>query len=296
MSLPFDDRDGKIWLDGQLIDWREAKLHVLSHGLHYGSSVFEGERAYAGKVFKSRAHTERFKKSAEMLGFEIPYSLEEIEAAKDAVITANNLSNAYLRPVAWRGSEMMAVAAQNSKIHVAVAAWDWPSMFKPEVKEKGIRLKWAPYKRPSPETEPVHAKAAGLYMICTISKHDAEKHGYNDALMLDYRGYLAEATGANLFLVIDGEIHTPTADCFLNGITRQTVIELARSRGITVHERHIMPDELSRVQEVFLTGTAAEITPVGEIEGQRFTPGTITHQLMEDYHAATHAHVKTAAA
>ena len=296
MSLPFDDRDGKIWLDGQLIDWREAKLHVLSHGLHYGSSVFEGERAYAGQVFKSRAHTERFKKSGEMLGFDIPYSLEEIEAAKEAVIKANNLSNAYLRPVAWRGSEMMAVAAQASKIHVAVAAWEWPHMFKPEVKAKGIRLKWAPYKRPSPETEPVHAKAAGLYMICTISKHDAEKHGYNDALMLDYRGYLAEATGANLFLVIDGEIHTPTADCFLNGITRQTVIELARARGITVHERHIMPEELSRVSEVFLTGTAAEITPVGEIEGQLFTPGATTHQLMEDYHAATHAHVKTVAA
>lgn len=296
MSLPFDDRDGKIWLDGKLIEWRDAKLHVLSHGLHYGSSVFEGERAYAGKVFKNRQHTERFKKSAEMLGFEIPFSCEEIEAAKEAVIKANNLQNAYLRPVAWRGSEMMAVAAQASKIHVAVAAWDWPSMFKPEVKEKGIRLKWAPYKRPSPETEPVHAKAAGLYMICTISKHDAEKHGYNDALMLDYRGYLAEATGANLFLVIDGEIHTPTPDCFLNGITRQTVIELAKARQIKVHERHIKPEELSRVQEVFLTGTAAEITPVGEVEGQMFTPGTITHQLMEDYRAATHAHVKTEAA
>ncbi len=296
MSLPFDDRDGKIWLDGKLIDWRDAKLHVLSHGLHYGSSVFEGERAYAGKVFKNRAHTERFKKSAEMLGFEIPYSFDEIEAAKEAVIKANNLENAYLRPVAWRGSEMMAVAAQNSKIHVAVAAWDWPSMFSPEIKKNGIRLKWAPYKRPSPETEPVHAKAAGLYMICTISKHDAEKDGYNDALMLDYRGYLAEATGANLFLVIDGEIHTPTPDCFLNGITRQTVIELAKARQTKVIERHIMPEELSKVQEVFLTGTAAEITPVGEIQGQKFTPGPVTHQLMEDYRAATHAHVKTAAA
>lgn len=296
MSLPFDDRDGKIWLDGKLIDWRDAKLHVLSHGLHYGSSVFEGERAYAGKVFKNREHTERFKKSAELLGFEIPYSFEEIEAAKEAVMKANNLENAYLRPVAWRGSEMMAVAAQTSKIHVAVAAWDWPSMFSPEVKKNGIRLKWAPYKRPSPETEPVHAKAAGLYMICTISKHDAEKDGYNDALMLDYRGYLAEATGANLFLVIDGEIHTPTPDCFLNGITRQTVIELAKQRQIKVIERHIMPEELSKVQEVFLTGTAAEITPVGEIQGQKFTPGPVTHQLMEDYRAATHAHVKNAAA
>lgn len=296
MSLPFDDRDGKIWLDGKLVEWRDAKLHVLSHGLHYASSVFEGERAYAGKVFKNREHTERFKKSAEMLGFEIPYSLDEIEAAKEEVLKANGFVDAYLRPVAWRGSEMMAVAAQKAKIHVAVAAWQWPSMFNPEIKEKGIRLKWAPYKRPSSETEPVHAKAAGLYMICTISKHDAEKNGYQDALMLDYRGYLAEATGANLFLVIDGEIHTPLADCFLNGITRQTVIGLAKQRGITVHERHIMPEELSKVQEVFLTGTAAEITPVGEIEGQKFTPGKITHQLMEDYHAATHAHVKGQAA
>lgn len=294
--IPFDDRDGKIWLDGKLIDWRDAKLHVLSHGLHYGSSVFEGERAYAGQVFKNRAHTERFKKSAEMLGFEIPYSFDEIEAAKEAVLKANGLTDAYLRPVAWRGSEMMAVAAQASKIHVAVAAWQWPSMFKPEIKEKGIRLKWAPYKRPSPETEPVHAKAAGLYMICTISKHDAEKHGYQDALMLDWRGYLAEATGANLFLVIDGEIHTPTPDCFLNGITRQTVIELAKQRQIKVIERHIKPEELSKVQEVFLTGTAAEITPVGEIEGQMFSVGPITKQLIDDYQTATHAHVKGKAA
>lgn len=296
MSLPFDDRDGKIWLDGKLVEWRDAKLHVLSHGLHYASSVFEGERAYAGKVFKNREHTQRFKKSAEMLGFEIPYSFEEIEAAKEEVLKANGFTDAYLRPVAWRGSEMMAVAAQKAKIHVAVAAWQWPSMFNPEIKEKGIRLKWAPYKRPSPETEPVHAKAAGLYMICTISKHDAEKNGYQDALMLDYRGYLAEATGANLFLVIDGEIHTPTPDCFLNGITRQTVIELAKKRQLKVHERHIMPEELSKVQEVFLTGTAAEITPVGEIEGQKFTVGPITKQLIDDYQAATHAHVKGQAA
>lgn len=285
--IPFDDRDGKIWMDGQLVDWRDAKLHVLSHGLHYASSVFEGERAYGGRIFKNREHTVRFHASAEQLGFTIPYSYDEIEAAKEAVLNANNLKDAYLRPVAWRGSEMMAVAAQHSKIHVAVAAWEWPSMFNPEIKARGIRLKWAPYKRPSPETEPVHAKAAGLYMICTISKHDAEKHGYQDALMLDYRGYLAEATGANLFLVIDGEIHTPTADCFLNGITRQTVIQLARDAGITVHERHIKPEELARVSEVFLTGTAAEITPVGEIEGQIFTPGTITHTLMDAYTKAT---------
>ncbi len=296
MSLiPFDDRDGKIWMDGALIEWRDAKIHVLNHGLHYGSSVFEGERCYAGQIFENRAHTERFHRSAELVGFTIPYSVSEIEAAKEAVLKANNITDGYVRPVAWRGSEMMAISAQHNKIHVAIAAWSWPSMFKPEIKEKGIRLDWAPYKRPSPETEPTAAKAAGLYMICTISKHAAEKNGFDDALMLDYRGYLAEATGANLFLVIDGEIHTPKPDCFLNGITRLTVIELAKKRGITVHERHIAPEELSKVDEVFLTGTAAEITPVGEIAGQKFTVGSVTKQLMDDYHAATHAHVKAAA-
>lgn len=295
MSLiPFDDRDGKIWMNGTLVDWRDAKTHVLTHGLHYGSSVFEGERCYAGQIFKNREHTERFHRSANLLGFEIPYSLEEIEAAKQAVLNANHITDGYLRPVAWRGSEMMAISAQHNKIHVAIAAWAWPSMFKPEIKEKGIRLAIAPYKRPSPETAPTASKAAGLYMICTISKHEAERQGYDDALMHDYRGYLAEATGANLFLVIDGEIHTPTPDCILNGITRQTVMELARARNIPVHERHIKPEELARVQEVFLTGTAAEITPVGEIAGQTFTVGPVTRQLMDDYHAATHAHVKAA--
>lgn len=287
MPLPFDNRDGVIWLDGKLVPWREAQVHVLTHGLHYGSSVFEGERAYGGKIFKSREHSERLHRSAQTLGMKIPFTAEQIDAAKMDVLKANNLSDAYIRPVAWRGSEMMAVSAQASTIHLAIATWEWPSMFNPEIKAKGIRLAWAPYKRPSPETEPVHAKAAGLYMICTISKHDAEAKGYQDALMLDYRGYLAEATGANLFLVIDGEIHTPLADCFLNGITRQTVIQLAKDAGYNVTERHIMPEELAKAQEVFLTGSAAEITPVGEIEGQHFTPGKVTHALMDAYTKAT---------
>ncbi len=296
MSLiPFDDRDGFIWLDGKLVPWRDAKTHVLTHGLHYGSCVFEGERAYGGRIFKSREHTERLHKSAELLGFSVPYSVEEIERAKEETLKANNITDGYLRPVAWRGSEMMAISAQHNTIHVAIATWAWPSMFKPEIKAKGIRLAMAEYKRPSPETAPTASKAAGLYMICTISKHAAEKAGFDDALMLDYRGYLAEATGANLFLIIDGEIHTPKADCFLDGITRRTVIALAKDNGFTVHERHIKPEELARVQEVFLTGTAAEITPVGEIAGQKFTPGSVTHKLMDAYSAATRAHTKAAA-
>jgi branched-chain amino acid aminotransferase len=285
--LPFDDRDGFIWLDGKLVPWREAQVHVLTHGLHYGSSVFEGERAYGGRIFKSREHSERLHRSAETLGMKIPYSVDDIEAAKKQVLEANQMVDAYVRPVAWRGSEMMAVSAQHSTIHVAIAAWAWPSMFNPEIKARGIRLGWAKYKRPSAETEPVHSKAAGLYMICTISKHDAEARGYQDALMLDYRGYLAEATGANLFLVINGEIHTPIPDCFLNGITRQTVIGLAKDLGYTVIERHIMPEELSSAQEVFLTGSAAEVTPVGEVEGIHFTPGAVTHALITAYEKAT---------
>ena len=281
--IPFDDRDGLIWLDGKLIPWRKAQTHVLTHGLHYGSSVFEGERAYGGKIFKSREHAERLHKSAEILGFTLPYSVDELEEAKYAVLKANDIVDGYLRPVAWRGSEMMAISAQQTKIHVAVAAWEWPSMYKREIKEQGIRLGLAPYKRPSPETEPVHSKAAGLYMICTISKHAVEREGFDDALMLDYRGYLAEATGANLFLVMEGELHTPTPDCFLDGITRRTIMALAEKRGLAVHERHIKPEELQRTQEVFLTGTAAEITPVREINGQHFQIGNITKSLMDDY-------------
>ncbi|OYW14300.1 MAG: branched-chain amino acid aminotransferase [Rhodospirillales bacterium 12-54-5] len=294
--IPFDDRDGFIWMDGAMIPWREAKLHVLSHGLHYGSSVFEGERCYAGKIFKDVEHAKRFHTSAELVGFTIPYSVETLVSAKAEVLKANNIVDGYVRPVAWRGSEMMAISAQHNTIHVAIAAWAWPSMYKADIKEKGIRLTMAKYKRPSPETEPTASKAAGLYMICTISKHEAERQGFDDALMLDYRGYLAEATGANLFLVIRGELHTPAADCFLNGITRQTVIERAKALGITVHERHIAPDELATVQEVFLTGTAAELTPVSEIAGQKFNVGPITKQLMEDYSALVRAHALDKAA
>ena len=287
--IPFDDRDGWIWMDGQLIPWREAKTHVLTHGLHYASSVFEGERAYAGKIFKSREHSERFHRSGELLGFTLPYNVEELLAAKALVLKENKIENGYIRPVAWRGSEMMAISAQQTKIHVAIAAWSWPSMYKKDIKEHGIRLTFARYKRPSPETAPCASKAAGLYMICTISKHEAERDGFDDALMLDYRGYLAEATGANLFLVMGGEIHTPTPDCFLDGITRRTVMDLARAAQLKVVERHLPPEALKDAQEVFLTGTAAEITPVREIAGQAFTIGPVTRQLMEDYHRAVHA-------
>jgi branched-chain amino acid aminotransferase len=294
--LPFDDRDGLIWFNGKLVDWREAKIHVLTHGLHYGGSVFEGERAYAGRIFKSTEHSQRFLRSAELIGFTIPYSVAELEQAKDAVMKANNIIDGYIRPVAWRGSEMMAISAQQAKIHVAIACWSWPAMYKKDIRTHGVRLAMAKYKRPSPETEPVASKAAGLYMICTISKHEAERQGFDDALMLDYRGFLAEATGANLFMVINGELHTPTPDCFLNGITRLTVIDLAKARGITVVERHIEPSELQRTQEVFLTGTAAEITPVSEIDGQPFVIGPVTQQLMEDYHRLVRSHAGSAAA
>lgn len=293
--LPFDDRDGFIWMDGEMVAWRDAKTHVLTHGLHYASCVFEGERAYGGKIFKSREHSQRLHASAGLLGFDIPYSVEQLEAAKAEVLRLNNVVDGYVRPVAWRGSEMMAISAQATTIHVAIASWAWPSMYKADIKKNGIRMTMAEFKRPSPESAPTASKAAGLYMICTISKHKAEKAGFDDALMMDYRGYLAEATGANLFLVIDGEIHTPTADCFLDGITRRTVIQLAKDNGIAVHERHIMPAELARAQEVFLTGTAAEITPVSEVDGQKFVIGPVTNRLMDAYSAATRAHSKVAA-
>jgi branched-chain amino acid aminotransferase len=284
MSLPpFDQRDGHIWYNGALVPWREAKLHVLSHGLHYASSVFEGERAYDGVIFKSREHSERFHRSARILDFEIPYSVEEIDAAKDATVKANGLPNCYVRPVAWRGSEMMAVAAQNSTINVAIAVWEWPSMFDVETKMKGIRLDIAEYRRPDPQTEPSLAKAAGLYMICTISKHRAERRGYADALMYDWLGRVAECTGANIFFVKDGALHTPIADCFLDGITRRTVIELANRRSIPVVERRIMPNELAGFEECFICGTGAEITPVAEAGPYKFTPGAISRQLIEDY-------------
>ena len=284
MSLvPFDDRDGWIWLDGQFVPWREATVHVLTHGLHYASAVFEGERMYGGVIYELTAHTERLFKSAEILDFEIPFTVAQIDQACKDTCAKNGLTDAYLRPIAWRGSEMIGVSAQNTKIHVAIACWDWPSYFTPEAKAKGIRMCWAKYKRPSPETEPVHAKATGLYMICTISKHAAEKEGYTDAMMLDYRGYLAESTGSNVFFIKDGVIHTPTPDCFLNGITRQSVIKLAKARGFEVIERHIRPEELSEFTECFVTGSAAEVTPVSQIGEYEFTPGNISLSLADDY-------------
>ena len=281
--IPFDDRDGFIWWNGKLVPWREAKLHVLTHGLHYASAVFEGERVYSGRIFKSRAHSERLARSAELLGFKLPITVDELEAAKAATVAANQIVDGYVRPIAWRGSEMMGVSAQQSRINVAIATWVWPSYFSPELRTKGIRLTMAKWRRPAPETAPTASKAAGLYMICTMSKHAAEQAGFQDALMLDYRGLVAEATGANFFLAIDGELHTPTPDCFLDGITRRTVMGLAKDRQIKVVERHIEPEELARAQEAFLTGTAAEITPIGEIDQHRFTPGAITRTLIADF-------------
>ena len=284
MSLvPFDDRDGWIWLDGQFVPWREATVHVLTHGLHYASAVFEGERMYGGEIYELTAHTERLFKSAEILDMEIPFTVAQIDRACKETCARNGLTDAYIRPIAWRGSEMIGVSAQNTKIHVAIAVWDWPSYFSPAEKAKGIRMCWAKYKRPSPESEPVHAKAAGLYMICTISKHAAEKDGYTDAMMLDYRGYVAESTGSNVFFVADGVIHTPLPDCFLNGITRQSLIRLARAKGFEVIERHILPEELSGFTECFVTGSAAEVTPVSQIGDYSFTPGNISLSLADDY-------------
>jgi branched-chain amino acid aminotransferase len=281
--IPFDDRDGYIWMNGEIIPWRDAKVHVLTHGLHYGSSVFEGERAYGGAIYKTEEHAIRFRKSAELLDFEIPYSAAELVAAKDAILKKNNLTDAYVRPIAWRGSEMMAVSAMQNKVHTAIAVWDWPSMFDPATKMKGIKLDIAEYRRPDPITAPSHAKAAGLYMICTISKHKAERKGYADAMMLDWQGRVAECTGANIFFTRDGAIHTPLADCFLDGITRQTTIALARKAGIEVIERRIMPEELPGFVECFITGTAAEVTPVAEIGPYSFQPGNVSRMLIDDY-------------
>ena len=287
--LPFDQREGMIWMDGGLVPWKDAKLHVLSHGLHYASSVFEGERAYGGKIFKSQEHSERFKRSAELLDFEIPYSVEELVKAKDEVVAANGGQDLYVRPVAWRGSEMMAVAAQHATIHVAIAAWPWPSMFDTEAKMKGIRLDIADFRRPDPRTAPSGSKAAGLYMICTISKHKAERNGYADALMLDWQGRVAECTGANVFFTQDGVLHTPIADCFLDGITRRTVMDLAKRRGIEVVERRIAPEELPNFNECFICGTGAEVTPVSEIGPHRFRPGNMSRTMIEDYAAEVRA-------
>lgn len=283
MAGGYDDRDGTIWMDGQLIDWRAANVHILTHALHYASSVFEGERAYNGKIFKSRAHSERLHASAGMVDFEIPWTVDQIEEAKAQVLEVNGLTDAYVRAVAWRGAgEDMGVASARNPVRLAIATWEWGAYYG-DAKMKGAKLDISKWKRPSPETIPVHAKAAGLYMICTMSKHAAEAKGCSDALFMDYRGYVAEATGANIFFVKDGEVHTPLADCFLDGITRQTVIGMLKDRQITVHERHIMPDEMEGFEQCWLTGTAAEVTPVGEIGPYRFDVGALTRDVAESY-------------
>ena len=281
--VPFDDRDGWIWFDGAFVPWRDAKTHVLTHGLHYGSSVFEGERMYGGEIFKLTAHSQRLKRSAELLDFDIPYSVAEIDAACKETCEKNGLTDCYIRPVAYLGAEQLSVSSLNSKVHLAIAAWEWPSYFDPEVKKKGIRLEWAKWRRPDPATAPSTAKAGGLYMICTMSKTAAEKRGYADAMMLDWRGYVAEATGANVFFVQNGVLHTPRVDHILDGITRQTIIEMAQARGVEVVVRDILPEELANFSECFLTGSAAEVTPVSEIGDNRFTPGDLSLSLMDDY-------------
>ena len=283
MSGSYADRDGKIWMDGKLVEWRDANVHILTHALHYASSVFEGERCYDGKVFKSREHSKRLLISGELMDMDIPYSVDEIEAAKRATLDANGLTNAYLRVVAFRGAGPdMGVAASRNPVRMAVTAWEWGNYYG-DAKMKGAKLDIAKWKRPSPETIPSFAKAAGLYMICSMSKHAAEAKGCSDAMMLDYRGYVAEATGANIFFVKEGEVHTPDPDCFLNGITRQTVIGMLRDRGITVNERHIYPEELSSFEQCWLTGTAAEVTPVGQIGDYTFEVGTLVREIAENY-------------
>ena len=283
--LSFDDRDGLIWLNGELIPWRDAKLHVLSHGLHYASAVFEGERAYNGVIFKLREHTDRLIEGAGILDFEIPYSADEIDAACNEVVAANKLSDCYVRPVAWRGSEMMGVSAQETKINLAIAAWDWGSYFPMEERLRGIRVCWAKYKRPDPETAPAKTKATGLYMIGTLEKHKAEKNGYAEALMLDWRGRVSECTSGNIFFVKGDELHSPTPDCFLDGITRRTVMALAEKRGYKVIDRVIMPEELADFNECFMVGTAAEVTPIKEVGEYMFQPGQVSENLLRDYMA-----------
>ena len=285
--LPFDNRDGLIWMNGEFIDWNEAKCHVINQGMHYASSVFEGERAYKGKIFKSEEHTNRLFKSANTLGMEIPFTEKQINDVKDELIKKMDLHDCYVRPIVWRGSQQMGLSTSNSDINVAIAAWDdWASYFKIEDRKAGLRLITSPWKRPSPDTAPCEAKASGPYVICTMSKSFAEQKGYHDALMLDYRGYVAEGTGANIFFIKDNDIHTPIPDCFLNGITRQTVIEMLSSQGFNIVERHIMPDEISNYDEAFLTGTAAEITPLQSIDDIKFKTGdgTKNFKFMQDYH------------
>lgn len=283
MTTGYDDRDGKIWVDGKMVEWRDANVHILTHGLHYASSVFEGERAYNGKIFRSEDHSVRLRKSANYIDFDIPYTVEEIEAAKYETMKANGLTDAYVRAIAWRGAgEDMGVASARNPVRLAIAAWEWGNYYG-DAKFKGAKLDISKWKRPSPETIPCHAKAAGLYMICTMSKHAAEAKGCSDAMMFDYRGYVAEATGANMFFVKDGEVHTPLADCFLNGLTRQTVITMLGEKGVKVHERHIMPEELEGFEQCWLTGTAAEVTPVGQIGDYSFEVGAMARDISESY-------------
>ncbi|MGN6515642.1 MAG: branched-chain amino acid aminotransferase [Rhizomicrobium sp.] len=291
--IPFDQREGSLWFDGKFMPWGDAKIHVLTHGLHYASSVFEGERMYSGRIYKLEEHTQRLFRSAEILDMKIPFSQREINEASIKACEVQGFKDAYVRPVVWRGSEQMSVAGDKNKIHVAIAAWQWGSYFNPKEKMKGIRLGISDWKRPAPDTAPTAAKAAGLYMICTISKHAAEAQGYHDAMMFDYRGYVAEATGANIFFVDNGKLLTPVADCFLNGITRQSVMALARARQIPVIEKHIKPEELDGFSECFLTGTAAEVTPVSEIGKWKFKPGQVTETLLNDYHADVQREVST---
>lgn len=283
MAQAFDDRDGKIWIDGQIVPWREAKIHVLSHGLHYASSIFEGERAYNGRIFLDKEHSARFIRSAELIDMKMPMTAEEISAAKREILDANGLENAYIRPVAWRGSEQMGIAAQATKTHIAIACWEWPSYFSPDAREKGISLQTAKWRAPMPNTATTASKAAGLYATHTMSKHAAEQAGFTDALMLDYRGLVAECTGANFFMVVDGRIKTPVPDCFLNGLTRQTIIKLARNLGIEVEETQIKPEELDTAQEIFITGTAAEVTAIGKIDHREYTVGPVTRKLRDAY-------------
>ncbi|WP_300380079.1 branched-chain amino acid aminotransferase [Henriciella sp.] len=289
-SIPYHDRDGYIWMDGHFVPWREANIHVLTHGLHYASSVFEGERAYNGHIFESRRHSERLHKSAEILDFSVPGTVDQLEEAKAEALAKSGLENAYIRAFAWRGSEMMGVSAQENRIHLAIAVWHWGDYFKDKM--KGIALTHSKWRRPDPMTAPCDAKAAGLYMICTLSKHAAEREGYADALMLDWRGHVAEATGANIFFLQDGALHTPTPDCFLNGITRQTAIKLAKARGIEIIERTIMPEELPNFSECFITGTAAELTPVRSIGDVTYTPGEVTEALVTDYSDLVNGKIK----
>ncbi len=282
-TIPLDDRDGFIWMDGKMVPWREAKVHFVTHTLHYGSGVFEGIRAYGGHIFKLREHSQRLLDGCKIMDIKCPYTLEEINRACEETVKINKVNDGYLRPLIWRGSEALGVTAQSNKIHLAVASWEWPSYFSPELQQKGISLITSKWKRPSPESAPVHAKAVGLYMICTLSKHAAEAAGFNDSLMLDYRGQVAELTGANFFMIKNGEIHTPTPDCFLDGITRRTVMDLARQHGIKVIERAIMPEDLKTIDECFATGTAAEVTPIGRIDDIIYKVGPISKMLREEY-------------